>query len=127
MSEKDPLTALLMDNPPEDVFDMRRIMDGFMLAVNTDLPEIGGSEDDVLIQAHAGQDLTVDIHRPKGQGPFPVLIYLHGGGWILGSPKTHRRLGHRFAERGVSGLQRALPARTRSTISSGLRRLHHST
>ena len=100
MSEQDPLTALLMDNPPEDVFDMRRIMDGFMLAVNTDLPEIGGSEDDVLIQAHAGQDLTVDIHRPKGKGPFPVLIYLHGGGWILGSPKTHRRLGYRFAERG---------------------------
>lgn len=100
MSEQDPLTALLMENPPKDVFDLRRIMDGFMLAVNADLPEIGDSKDDVLIEAHPGQDLTVDIHRPSGEGPFPILVYLHGGGWILGSPKTHRRIGYRFAERG---------------------------
>ena len=100
MSEQDPLTTLLMENPPKDVFEMRQVMDGFMLAINTELPQIGSNEDDVLIQAHSGQDLTVDIHRPQGEGPFPVLVYLHGGGWILGSPKTHRRLGHRFAERG---------------------------
>jgi acetyl esterase len=42
----------------------------------------------------------VDVYVPKGDGPFPVLVYLHGGGWILGSPKTHRRLGFRFAEAG---------------------------
>jgi acetyl esterase len=29
-----------------------------------------------------------------------VLVYLHGGGWVCGSPKTHRKLGHRFAEAG---------------------------
>jgi acetyl esterase len=37
---------------------------------------------------------------PKGAGPFPVLVYLHGGAWIGGSPTTHRKLGHRFAEAG---------------------------
>jgi acetyl esterase len=29
-----------------------------------------------------------------------VLVYLHGGGWVSGSPKTHRKLAHRFAEAG---------------------------
>jgi acetyl esterase len=37
---------------------------------------------------------------PKGDGPHPVLVYLHGGGWICGSAATHRKLGHRFAEAG---------------------------
>jgi acetyl esterase len=27
-------------------------------------------------------------------------VYLHGGGWIGGSPKTHRKLGMQFAEAG---------------------------
>jgi acetyl esterase len=29
-----------------------------------------------------------------------VLVYLHGGGWVCGSPRTHRKLAHRFAEAG---------------------------
>jgi acetyl esterase len=29
-----------------------------------------------------------------------VLVYLHGGGWICGSPRTHRKLACRFAEAG---------------------------
>jgi acetyl esterase len=37
---------------------------------------------------------------PQGAGPHPVLVYLHGGGWVCGSPRTHRKLGHRFAEAG---------------------------
>ena len=96
----DPLKAFISENVPEDVFGLRTLLDGFMAAANGGLPEIGGNVDDLLIQPHEGQDLTVDIHIPKGEGPFPILIYLHGGGWILGSPKTHRRLGHRFAEAG---------------------------
>ncbi len=96
----DPLIAYLTENPPADVFEFRQILDGFSLETNTDLPEIGASIDDVVIDAYEKQDLTVDIHQPRGEGPFPVLIYLHGGGWVLGSPKTHRRLGFRFAEAG---------------------------
>ena len=96
----DPLIAFLAENPPKDVFELRSVLDGFIASVNGSLPEIGESIDDVVIQSFDGQDLTVDVHRPKGEGPFPILVYLHGGGWVLGSPKTHRKLGYRFAERG---------------------------
>jgi len=97
----DLLTNYLREHPPGDALDLRAMLDGFMTQLgNADLPEIGASHDDVVIRTVDGHALTVDIHVPNGAGPFPVLVYLHGGGWILGSPKTHRRVGYRFAEAG---------------------------
>jgi acetyl esterase len=29
--------------------------------------------------------LPVRVYTPKGDGPFPVIVYFHGGGWVLGS------------------------------------------
>lgn len=29
--------------------------------------------------------LQLDLHRPAGAGPHPVVLFLHGGGWRLGS------------------------------------------
>jgi acetyl esterase len=38
-------------------------------------------------------EVSVRIYRPKGAtGPLPVVMYFHGGGWILGSKNTHDRL-----------------------------------
>ena len=28
--------------------------------------------------------IPVRIYTPSGQGPFPVLVWFHGGGWVLG-------------------------------------------
>jgi len=37
--------------------------------------------------------VSVRIYRPKGaKGLLPVVMYFHGGGWILGSKNTHDRL-----------------------------------
>lgn len=35
-----------------------------------------------------GGDLPARIYRPSGEGPFPVLLYLFGGGWTLGTLDT---------------------------------------
>src|SRR4030095_10162996 len=96
----DPLMEMLKDNPPKNALEFRATLDAFALAGNGVLPEIGSSEDDVTLFSVDGANVTADIHLPKGDGPFPVLVYLHGGGWIMGSPKTHRRLAFRFAEAG---------------------------
>jgi acetyl esterase len=32
-----------------------------------------------------GGKITVRIYTPEGKGPFPMLLYLHGGGWVLGT------------------------------------------
>jgi acetyl esterase len=30
-----------------------------------------------------GGDILVRIYTPRGDGPFPVLVYFHGGGWVI--------------------------------------------
>ena len=38
------------------------------------------------------------MHPPQGvAGPLPVLVYLHGGGWVLNSIDTHDRLMREYA------------------------------
>ena len=33
-------------------------------------------------------EIKVRIYTPEGEGVFPVFIYLHGGGWVLGDFET---------------------------------------
>src|SRR5262249_33003132 len=36
-----------------------------------------------------GGALPVRIHWPTGNGPFPALVFFHGGGWVLGDLDSH--------------------------------------
>jgi len=36
-----------------------------------------------------GGDIPVRVYRPDGDGPFPTLIYFHGGGWVIGGLDSH--------------------------------------
>jgi acetyl esterase len=33
--------------------------------------------------------ISVRVYAPAGTGPFPILVFLHGGGWVQGSLDTH--------------------------------------
>lgn len=35
-----------------------------------------------------GGNIKVRIYTPEGEGPFPALIYYHGGGWVIGNLDT---------------------------------------
>jgi acetyl esterase len=35
-----------------------------------------------------GPDIPVRIYTPTGLGPFPVLVWFHGGGWVVGDLDT---------------------------------------
>jgi acetyl esterase/lipase len=55
-----------------------------------ELPEV--DENWITVSAPVG-DVAVRIVRPVGaQGVLPVVLYVHGGGWILGNAGTHDRL-----------------------------------
>jgi acetyl esterase/lipase len=45
-------------------------------------PSIGQVTDGVL--PGPGGDLPYRLYRPAAPGPRPVLVYFHGGGWVLG-------------------------------------------
>ncbi len=46
----------------------------------------------VTTETHRVDDFTVRILRPAGvPGTLPVVVYYHGGGWVLGDFDTHSR------------------------------------
>ncbi|PFG73845.1 alpha/beta hydrolase [Tepidiforma thermophila] len=52
---------------------------------------------DRTIPGPAGE-IPAKIFTPAGQGPFPLVVYFHGGGWVIGSPATHTKLCAELAE-----------------------------
>jgi acetyl esterase len=54
---------------------------------------LGPVEDVPAVADHrvpvAGGEITVRVYAPAGRGPHPVLVFCHGGGWVIGDLYTH--------------------------------------
>ena len=54
---------------------------------------LGPVEDVAAVADHrvpvAGGEITVRLYGPAGHGPHPVLVFYHGGGWVIGDLYTH--------------------------------------
>lgn len=46
-------------------------------------PEEVASVKDGSYPGGDGKDQALRIYTPKGNGPFPVIVYYHGGGWVI--------------------------------------------
>jgi acetyl esterase len=51
-------------------------------------PEPVGAVEERTIPG-AGGEMPTRIYMPYGTGPFPVLVYLHGGGWVIGDLEAY--------------------------------------
>ena len=95
------LSQLLGSFPlPRSVPELRALLENFAGMLNAGSPAVGALHEQVTIREVEGRGVHADVAVPPGDGPHPVLVYLHGGGWVSGSPRTHRKLAHRFAEAG---------------------------
>ncbi|MGH7488252.1 MAG: hypothetical protein ACREMY_22040, partial [bacterium] len=58
-----------------------------------------------LVYALAGsRQLHLDLYLPKsGRGPFPAIVYIHGGGWNAGNKNAFRRQAAYMATKGFAG------------------------
>jgi acetyl esterase len=53
----------------------------------------GANIEDTTFPVGPTGSVPIRIVRPNGvAGPLPVVVYVHGGGWILGDRNTHDRL-----------------------------------
>lgn len=53
-----------------------------------DTPESVAKVEDRKIPGPAGQ-IPIRLYTPQGKGPLPVLVFFHGGGWVIGDLETH--------------------------------------
>ena len=46
--------------------------------------------EDTTVPGGPSGEVSARIMRPRGAtGPLPVVIYLHGGGWVVGNSRSH--------------------------------------
>lgn len=88
---------IILPNPPRSApFDEpRRINDGPQVHLSEGGPVMAESRD--LLLPIRGRRMQVRFHRPSNDPNLPVLIYMHGGGWVWGSIDTHDRLMRGYA------------------------------
>ncbi len=69
--------------------EARKVLDDVQAAPSGKLPV---EESWITVPAAVG-DVRVRIVRPPdAAGSLPVILYMHGGGWVLGNAHTHDRL-----------------------------------
>jgi acetyl esterase len=57
-------------------------------ALTASTPESVHQVEDRTVPGPAGQ-IPVRVYTPAPGGPFPVLMYFHGGGWVIGDLDSH--------------------------------------
>ena len=69
--------------------EARKVLDDVQTAP---IDKLSVDERWITVPADVG-DVRVRIVRPAGsEGTLPVILYMHGGGWVLGNAGTHDRL-----------------------------------
>lgn len=56
---------------------------------------------DVEYLRHGDKPLLARLYKPKGDGPFPLMVELHGGAWCRGDRLNDSVLNEALARRGV--------------------------
>ena len=75
-----PLRQFGAEGAREMFADLRPDVDG---------PDVGAVEDRTVPGFQDGPAVPVRIYTPAGDGPFPTMVYYHGGGFVIGDIETH--------------------------------------
>ncbi len=74
----------ISDLPPAEARAMFDQLD----TIPEDERESVGSVEDRTIPGPDGE-IPIRIYHPEGGGPFPTLVFFHGGGFVIGNIETH--------------------------------------
>ncbi|MFF3429417.1 alpha/beta hydrolase [Streptomyces sp. NPDC002602] len=71
--------------------DGRKAVDDVQNGEGVSLPAV--DEEWITVQDGPTGEVRTRIVRPRGlTGPLPVILYIHGAGWVFGNAHTHDRL-----------------------------------
>ncbi|MCH2671927.1 MAG: alpha/beta hydrolase [Chloroflexota bacterium] len=68
--------------PPADTVSPEEARANARLRKRSPGPEVAKVEDRTI--PGPDSDIPVRIYTPEGTGPFPILLWFHGGGWVVG-------------------------------------------
>jgi acetyl esterase/lipase len=57
-------------------------------------------ERDIVWASPGGRDIHADVSRPEGEGPFPMLVWFHGGAWKQGRKENSEGQARYISNRG---------------------------
>jgi pectinesterase len=82
-TQKQPAQKKAAENPP------------FVLPDNVEM------KTDLVYARYGSRELHLDLYSPKNQrGPFPAIVWVHGGGWTSGDKTRFRRQAAVLASKG---------------------------
>jgi len=78
--------------------DARAVLDNAQSAAR--VAKLSADIEDRKIAGGPAGEVSIRIVRPKprSEGPLPLVMYIHGGGWVLGNKDTHDRLVREIAD-----------------------------
>src|SRR5215471_17716196 len=84
-----------LNMPPIHTFEPALIRQAIAMQTNMAMqnskPEAVALVENCTIPGPLGE-IPVRIYTPQGSGPFPVLVFFHGGGWVICNLDTHDAL-----------------------------------
>jgi hypothetical protein len=64
-----------------------------MMARFVPMPEYAGVQVEERVIVTGGREIAVRMYRPaEAQGTMPVVVYFHGGGFVMGTLETHDQI-----------------------------------
>jgi acetyl esterase/lipase len=67
----------------------------------TDLATYDVTSEDIEYQRIDGEPLLARVHRPRGAGPFPAVVGVHGGAWTGGDRTNNAAIDQALATAGT--------------------------
>ena len=79
------MTSAIQEQPsPQEI---RNQLNAYIMGTEGSAESVQQVED-IRIPGPGG-DLTLRTYGPQGDGPFPLLVFMHGAGWVAGNLDTH--------------------------------------
>jgi acetyl esterase/lipase len=79
---------------------------------------------DVEYLRHGEAPLLARLFKPKGSGPFPIMLELHGGAWVRGTRENGNAANEALAKTGV--IVAALDFRTHAPYPASVADIHYA-